>query len=379
MDLTPPSNWPCWLRRGLLLLLGAGVGMQAPAAEPGPTVTEFPVATVAALLRPVETQRVVATASGRFHLLAAAGLVTAGAKVGQFDDAELRAALDTAQLRLRAARQQEADFAADAPVRRQEAQARLAELESRLALAEAVAKNPALLRELPPAVQAPLLHVDPAGLRALLDAARAQLARLDAPAAMETSAARLQVVDAERAVRDAERQLRDAVVVAPLTGMFSPAPALAPGGTLVGAGQEIGTVRDLTRLVAAVPALSPYLVRVDLARTALHLTGPGGRRFSAGFRGAVTEPTPVMGETRLLLYEFSPADSAELGGMVQTNVDASIVLTPAAPVAVVDKLRAALDHPGVFREGWMAGVAQAWPGWRLECEGETALGLVRSP
>jgi len=364
--------------RCLLALVSlATLGVAAEPAVPGPLVEEFPVATLSALLRPAVSQRLTAPITGRFRVEAAAGPVAAGAVLGRFADAELRAALETAQLRLRAAQRQEADFAAEAPTRRQEAQARITDLEGRLGLAEAVAKDPSLLRELPAANQAALLHADPAALRAQLDAARAALARLETPEFIATSAARLQVRDAERAVREAEARVADAVVTAPFAGVFQP--ATDPGGNagaLVGAGQELGTLRDLTHLVAAVPVLSPYLSGLDPQQTRLRLTGPGGKAFSAPFREAVTEPTPALGEMRVLLFEFSVGDSRELAALVQTTVTGHLVLRPARPVALVDKLRAALDHPDSFREGWAAGAARVWPGWTLVCEGETALGLA---
>ena len=339
---------------------------------------EFPVATVSALLRPAATQRVLAATSGKFRLAAVSGQVAAGDVLGRFDDAELRAALDTARLRLRAAQQVDSDFVANAPARREEAQARVTDLESRLALAEAAAKNPSLLRDLPPAVQTSLAHANPAGLRAQLDAAKSLVARLDAPGQEETSTPRLQVLEAERTVRELELQLRDAVVTAPFAGIFQPGPTINGTTAVVplSAGQEIGTIRDLTKIVGVVPALSPYLVRVEIGHTVLRVLGPGGRPFTARYREALTEASPVMGEARVFLYEFSEADSREIAGMVQTNADAHVVLVPAEPVAVVLKLDAALKFPNAFRDGWLAGVAKAWPGWTLACEGENALGLT---
>lgn len=379
--ITPLRRWlPQLLLTGLALGWIPAPSSAAEERAPGPMENEFPVATVSALLRPAAAQRLAAPVSGRFHLAAKPGTVAVNDVIGRFEDAELRAAVEIARLRLRAARQQETDFIAEAPARRQEAMARISDLEGRLAMAEAVAKNPGLLHELPAAAQTPLLHADPAGLRAQLEAERARLTRLDTPGYAESSSARLQVLEAERTVREVETQLRESAVVAPIAGVFQPAPSLTgvTEGAVLGAGQEIGTLRDLTRLVAAVPALSPYLVRVDLTRTLLRLQGPGGKSFNAQFRGAVTEVTPVMGETRVFLYEFSAADSRKLADMVQTNVTARILLTPAQPVALADKLQAALDHPDAFRDGWVAGVAKVWPGWTLLCEGETALGLVRS-
>lgn len=376
---------PRLLSRGHAALLLAGglavASLTAAEPAPGPWTQEFPVATVTALLRPAVTRRVAAPAAGPFHLVAAAGPLAAGAVIGTFDDTELRAALETARLRLQAARQQAEDYAAEAPARRQEAQARLTDLEGRLALAEAVAKDPALLRDLPPAVQAPLQHADPAGLRAQLEAARARLAQLDVPGRDDAAPVRLQVREAEQAVRAAETALRAATVIAPIAGQFQPAPELAgvPAEAVVGAGQELGTIRDLSRLVATVPAFSPYLLRLDLTHTRLRLAGPGGEPFDAPYQGAVTEPTPVMGETRLLLYEFSAAASRALADLAQTNAPVHILLVTAEPVAVVAKLPAALAHPDAFRAGWADGVVRVWPGWVLVCEGETVLGCRRAP
>jgi hypothetical protein len=374
-----PRTWR--LAAGLLAAWSASLTFAAEERAPGPLESEFPVATVSALLRPAATQRLIAPVSRRFHRVAAPGPVAAGDVIGRFEDAELRAALVTTGLRLRAARQQEADFVADAPTRRQEAMTRLSDLAGRLAMAEAVVKNPALLHELPAAVQVPLLHADPAGLRAQLDAARGQLARLDAPGSAETSTSHLQVLEAERTVREAQTALRDATLTAPMAGVYQPSPVLAAAAAddvPLAAGQEIGSLRDLTHLVAAVPAASPYLVRVDLARTVLQIDGPGGQKFRAPFRAAVTEASPVMGEARMFLYEFSPTDSHALGELVLTNVNARIVLRSASSLAVVAKLSAALDHPGEFRDGWAAGVARVWPGWTLVCEGEVDLGLARA-
>lgn len=381
-----PDKFPLRHRRSVLFFLAGISGLllgtaAMPAEEPSPgaLVNEFPLATVSALLRPVATQRLISPLSGKFHPVAASGPVAAGDVIGRFADEELRAAGETARLRLRVAQEQETDALAELPARRQEARQRIGELESRLALAETVAKEPALLRDLPVAVQTSLQHADPAGLRAQLESARTQAGRLDAADYAATSPARLQVLEAERALREAETQLRESVVTAPIGGLFQPAPGLAVTADRVtlGAGQEIGTVRDVARVVAAVPALSPYLARSDLARTVLRLRGTGGRELTAPFREAVTELTPVAGETRVFLYEFSAADSADLTNLIQTNANVRILLLSTEPVAVVAKLQAALDHPAAFRHGWAEGVAQVWPGWRLICEGEDALGLAR--
>ncbi|MBP6506891.1 MAG: hypothetical protein KA257_04945, partial [Opitutaceae bacterium] len=323
-------------------------------------------------------QRLTAPLSGQFQPAAASGPVAAGAVLGRFADTELRAAVETSQLRLRIAREQAADALAELPARRQEARQRLGDLASQLALAEAVAQEPNLRRDLPAAVQASLQHADPTGLRAQLKTAQAQADRLEAVDYAETSPARLQVLEAERALREAEERLRAAVITAPLAGLFQPAPGLTPAAAsvLLNAGQEIGVLRDVSRLVAAVPALSPYLARLDLARTVLRIRGAGGRDFTALFHTAVTEATPVAGETRVFLYEFSAADSAALANMIQTNVSAQILLAVAEPVALVAKLQAALAHPAAFRDGWAAGVARVWPGWQLTCEGEDSLGLA---
>ncbi|MDB6169537.1 MAG: hypothetical protein JWM88_2401 [Verrucomicrobia bacterium] len=376
---------PFFLRRFsamLGLLAGAAAATLPGAAEsaaPGPMEREFPIATVTALLRPAATQRVVATQSGKLRLMAAAGPVKIGALLARFEDAELRSALDVAQLRLRAAQQAEVDFIADAPARRQEAMTRISDLEGRLGMAEALAKNPALLHDLPASLQESLAHADPAALRAQLDAARNRAARLEAPGHDDGSTAHLQVLDAERAFREAEARLRESALTAPFSGAFQPALIFAgEAGAWVSAGQEVGTLRDLTRIIAAVPALSPYLARADLARTQLRITGGGGRTFDARFSDAVTEPSPVMGESRVFLYEFSEADSRQIAGMIQTNADAKVVLVLEEPVAVVRKLEAAMAHPDVFRDGWSGGVAKAWPGWSLVAEGENTLGLART-
>jgi hypothetical protein len=348
---------------------------EAPA--PGPMASAFPIATVTALLRPSATQRIVALQSGKFYLTVESGGVSAGDAMGHFDDTELRAARESADLRLRAARQSEIDFLADAPTRRQEALARINDLEGRVTMAEALAKNPNLLRDLPPSIQAALSHTDAAGLKSRLDAARAQAARLDLPAQNDASAAHLQVLEAERILRETDARLRDAIVTAPFSGVFQSATTVDTGsGRWVGAGQEIGVVRDLTRVIAAVPALSPYLVRSELGKTELRARGRGGRIFSARFKDAVTEPSAVLGETRIFLYEFSESDSRDLTTMVQTNVDAQVFLLTDQPVAVVPKLEAALKYPDAFRDGWAAGAEKAWPGWRLVCEGENSLGLL---
>jgi hypothetical protein len=148
---------------------------------------------------------------------------------------------------------------------------------------------------------------------------------------------------------------------------------------VLAAGQEIGTVRNLARILVAVPALSPYIVRVDPTKTEVRVEGPGRRTFAATFLESITEPSPLLGESRLLIYQFSEADSPVLAGMIQSNVDARVVWVPGHPVAVVAKLPASLAHPDAFRGGWAAGVAKLWPGWTLECEGENDLGCVASP
>lgn len=363
---------------GLALLLAVPIARAAVAEEPvpGPWADEFSVAAVPALLRPAVTRRIFAPLGGRYRAVAAPGPVAAGEVLGRFEDAELRATFETANLRLQAARQQEADYLAEAPARRQEAQTRATDLEGRVALAEAVAKDPALLRDLPAAAQALLLHADPAGLRAQLAAARSRLAQLDAAGPAEVSPARLQVREAEHAVREAEARLRETAVAAPIAGTFEP--AAGAGEAVVGPGQELGIVRDASRVFAAVPAFSPYLGRIELERTLLRIVGPGGRAFDAPFREVTIETTPVMGETRVLLFAFSAEASRELANLVQTNVEAHVVLKPTRPVVTVAKLPAALAHPDAFHDGWAAGVPRAWPGWVLVCEGETALGLDRA-
>jgi hypothetical protein len=362
----------------LIALSAAGSALHASPAPIGSSTHDFLLTTAAALLRPAATVRVRAPFGGSFTLAAANQPLAAGAVIGRFDDHALKTAADNAQLRLQIARQLDADFAAGQPARRQDARRLVTELEQKLALAQALAKDPALLQALPPGTRDALGQDDPAALTARLDAARRQAARLDDPAFDHTSATRLQVLDAEQALREARRLLAAAIVTAPISGSFQPAADLAGANhpLPVSAGQIIGTLRDISRVEAVIPVLSPYLLRIPPQLSRLQVEGPGGILCTATFKTSATETAPATGETRVFIYEFSPADSAALAGIVNTNLNAQILLHCDPPVIVVPKLRAALNHAGAFHDGWEAGVARIWPGWNLVCEGEQSLGLA---
>lgn len=344
----------------------------------GPSLQEFPLAQVSALLRPAVTVRLTAPLSGRFHLSADATTVAAGSVIGRFDTADLQAQTDTARLRLAIARQQDSDFISSQPARLQEAKQRIADLQSKLALARAITKDPTLLPELPAATQSLLNQADPAALEAELAAAQAKAAHLARPDFADTSTTRLQVRDAELSLRAAEEKLRAAIVTTPISGRFQPAPDLpaTSGDIVLVAGQPIGTVRDVTHLQALVPALSPYLIQTDPAQTRLQLTGPRQQTFTATYSTAITAASPTTGEGRFFVYTFDPKEAPALAELVNTNLNAQILLQCAPAVTAVSKYQAALDHPGAFHDGWAAGVAKVWPGWRLACEGESQLGLV---
>ncbi|MFI5357824.1 MAG: hypothetical protein ACHQ4G_10855, partial [Opitutales bacterium] len=311
-------------------------------------------------------------------LTANAGLIEKGALIGRFDDLDLRTRLETTQLRLQIARQQETDFLADLPKHRHEAEVAVSDLEHRLAILNALQKDPKILADLPGDLQASLQDADIKVVQAQLEAARAQARRLDEPDYAKASPARLAVLEAEQAGRELETQLRDAQVAAPAGGQLQPAANLVVGiPTLVTIGQEIGTLRDTRRIVAVIPALSPYLIRSDLHRTILRIEGPGGKVYTAQFRESTTESTPLSTEARVCWYEFAPEDTPALAGMILSNAYATVWLIPEHPVAVVNKLQAALAHPGAFGDGWAKGAAAVWPGWKVAGEGETDLGLVK--
>lgn len=367
-----------WFTAILGLTLGAQAGRSQPAVPPAPTVHELVLTEVSAWLRPVATLRLRAPMSGDFQFTATAGPVQAGDTIGRFDDKELQATVQTARLQLQIARQAEADYVADQPSRLQEARRTISDLESKLALAQAVAKDPPLLASLPAGVRDSLKQTDPAVIEAQLTAAQAKLTRLEAPEAIATSTAHLQVLDAGQSLTAAEQRLATAVVTAPFAGLFQPATSLGTPdrAVTIGAGQEIGSLRDVTKIEAVVPALSPYLLRSSLAATSLHFTGPGGRTYVATFTEARTETSPVTGEGQVLVYTFPPNEAAALARLANTSSSATIILHSEQPVTLISKLQAALDHPEAFRSGWAAGVPKAWPGWTLVCEGETQLGIA---
>lgn len=384
MPFVAPQVLRLSARRLRLLVAIAGLaavvspGRSQPATPAAPQAHELVLTQVSTWLRPAVTLRLRAAVSGDFHLLAAAGPVQAGDVIGRFDDKELQAAVETARLQLQIARQAEADFVADQPARLEEARRSISDLENKLALAEAVAKDPALLESLPAGVRDSLKQTDPAVIAMQIKAARAKLARLEAPGAATTSTARLQVLDAEQNLAAVRQRLTAAVVTAPFAGQFQPAGGLGDPARPItlGAGQEIGTLRDVTRVEAAVPALSPYLLRAQLPATELRLAGPGGKTYTAAFTEARTEASPVTGEARVFIYTFPTDEAGALAPLVNTSMPATVVLRCDQPVTVIAKLPAALDHPDAFRAGWAAGVAKVWPGWKLVCEGETELGIA---
>lgn len=365
--------------RFALILIGCHLGVAHGAVDPRekPLTHEITLLRTSALITPVSTIRLKAPLNETFTLSAQAGYIAKGSIIGKYDDKELRTRLETAQLRLLIARQQEAEFLAGIPKLKHEIGLSIAELEGQMSLHAAVRKDPQLADDLPKEIQASLGTTDMEVLSSQHDAAQSQLSRVSSSAFAKSSSARLQVMEAEQSVLKLEEQLSKTVVRAPIAGWFKPAASIPRKiETLLSTGQEIGLLRDINPLVAVIPATSPYLLRADLTNTVLRIEGPSGTEFTAPFHESTTTRTPLSKESRICSYEFSAKDSEALAGMVLSNVFARIILESDQPVAVINKVQAALDHPGNFKSGWSRGVSQTWPGWKLLYEGETTLGLA---
>ncbi len=332
----------------------------------------------AAIIRPISTHPIKAPLQGAFTLQAVNGAIDKGAIIGAYNDQDVRKKLTTAKLRLRIARQMEDEFLADLPTRRHESKIEITKLKSRLALLKAIEADPQLKDDLPESITNGLLHENTEALEAQIQAALDRSKLIHQPDYASHTSAHLQVLEVSQRVAELERQLEKTTLYAPSAGQWQTATLLRSSPVLnLTLGQDIGTIRDTSRLVAVISANSPFLARAKLEQTEITIKGPGGVDYTARFKETTTERTPIAAESRVCWYEFSEENSMALSGMVLSSSFVTIVQNCQQPVSVISKLQAALAHPGAFEAGWIEGIAALWPEWELAYEGEAALGLVR--